>query len=77
MKEKERAQRQGPVVPEPPQSQQPEPPEKPEPPLPAKELHPLVEDAGGASDKDMNKAVPNQDARVADPKHGAFGVWAW
>jgi serine/threonine protein phosphatase PrpC len=74
-KQKQQPQPSGRAVPEPLRPQQPEPPDKPEPPTPAKELHPLVADAGDASEKDMNKAVPNQDARFADPEHGAFGVF--
>lgn len=54
-------------------------PQQAEPPPPAqhtvKELHPLVADAGDASEKNLNKSVPDQDARFADTKHGAFGVF--
>jgi serine/threonine protein phosphatase PrpC len=50
-------------------------PTKPEPLEEAKENHPLVADAGVASEKDAWKGVPNQDAFFVDAKHGVFGIF--
>jgi len=58
-----------------PQAPKPEQPQQPEEPAAAKEYHSLVADAGEFSEKDLNKGVPNQDARFVDAKHGAFGVF--
>lgn len=63
----------------PPEQQPQQQPQQPEPSQPEqitpKEFHPLVADADGFTEEDLNKSAPNQDAQFVDRKHGAFGVF--
>ena len=71
---KQQARQQKPMEPTQLVAQAPQP-SQPELPGTATEYHPLVADAADESQKDLNKSVPNQDARFVDRKHAAFGIF--